>query len=400
MASEQPPEAGDAQLLRPANNPGISVDFIRRLIREIERESSRIRTELGDAAPGTQAAQPPGGRRELPALPARLADLEAQVDDPPAERAPAPAAPSEGQEDRDEREQFQTQAERSLRRVQRYVESSSPFIVFCILVLAQRSWLGIVSFAWLLMLCMRSNDIVRSQAAQKENVRVGYLAMWAAFTLSHLVCMSIVFGPSSFLPRLALIPPRTIPSFTEALFAVCVADAVSRLFSILAKGLVVQFKLHLEEPRRRSMLFTAIEALSGLYRGLIPVPVWLVYLSDDSFPDVFSASICGLYIAYKISHSVDRVRLCWSACRAYMSHELPFGRTATAEEIAEDPNCAICHDAMRGAVILACGHTFCQGCVEAWFERERSCPLCRAFVRAAGLGRHADGSTPLLPVVF
>jgi len=83
---------------------------------------------------------------------------------------------------------------------------------------------------------------------------------------------------------------------------------------------------------------------------------------------------------------------------------------STAEEVAKEHFCAICreemcawqqHDASReGPVqveerlsskrraikltresfrpkILSCGHTLHLGCLKGWFERQRTCPICR-----------------------
>jgi len=36
-------------------------------------------------------------------------------------------------------------------------------------------------------------------------------------------------------------------------------------------------------------------------------------------------------------------------------------------------------------------HIFCEGCLAAWFDRERTCPLCRALVSEDPQWR--DGST-------
>ena len=42
--------------------------------------------------------------------------------------------------------------------------------------------------------------------------------------------------------------------------------------------------------------------------------------------------------------------------------------------------CPICHDSLQDATMLHCKHIFCEECVATWFDRERTCPMCRAQV--------------------
>ena len=59
-------------------------------------------------------------------------------------------------------------------------------------------------------------------------------------------------------------------------------------------------------------------------------------------------------------------------------------------------------DAYRDPVKLSCGHIFCADCCGEWFERERTCPMCRASVGPASkrFKSAADGRTSLLPIIF
>ena len=40
-------------------------------------------------------------------------------------------------------------------------------------------------------------------------------------------------------------------------------------------------------------------------------------------------------------------------------------------------SCSLCDDNFK-EILLPCGHTFCRACVVRWFERQRTCPECRA----------------------
>lgn len=60
--------------------------------------------------------------------------------------------------------------------------------------------------------------------------------------------------------------------------------------------------------------------------------------------------------------------------------------------------CPICHDEYADPVLLQCRHIFCEACVALWFDREQTCPLCRAKVVDDPAWR--DGSTTLFAQLF
>jgi len=42
--------------------------------------------------------------------------------------------------------------------------------------------------------------------------------------------------------------------------------------------------------------------------------------------------------------------------------------------------CAVCMATVRAPVKLACGHRYCEVCIESWLRHSRTCPLCRQVV--------------------
>ena len=49
---------------------------------------------------------------------------------------------------------------------------------------------------------------------------------------------------------------------------------------------------------------------------------------------------------------------------------------------------------------LSCSHIFCDACISEWFERQNSCPMCRAQIRPPGMQAYGDGTTCILPYIF
>ena len=62
--------------------------------------------------------------------------------------------------------------------------------------------------------------------------------------------------------------------------------------------------------------------------------------------------------------------------------------------------CAICQEKYVQPIKLRCKHVFCEECVSEWFERERTCPLCRAVIKPAGLQNYGDGGTVMFAQIF
>nr|XP_029729697.1 E3 ubiquitin-protein ligase RNFT1-like [Aedes albopictus] len=63
--------------------------------------------------------------------------------------------------------------------------------------------------------------------------------------------------------------------------------------------------------------------------------------------------------------------------RLFMS----YGTIPSKEQLqACGGQCPICHDNFNSPVLLECNHIFCELCVGTWFDREQTCPLCRAKI--------------------
>ena len=48
--------------------------------------------------------------------------------------------------------------------------------------------------------------------------------------------------------------------------------------------------------------------------------------------------------------------------------------------LEDELTCVICCSIFKEPIVTPCGHAFCKGCVQEWFFRDRSCPVCRKYV--------------------
>lgn len=48
------------------------------------------------------------------------------------------------------------------------------------------------------------------------------------------------------------------------------------------------------------------------------------------------------------------------------------------DEIDEELRCHICNDPFQYPVnCIRCGQTYCQNCIDRWYQQQTSCPFCR-----------------------
>ncbi|KAJ1485370.1 hypothetical protein T484DRAFT_2433120 [Baffinella frigidus] len=180
------------------------------------------------------------------------------------------------------------------------------------------------------------------------------------------------------------------------------------------KAVTLLFVARALPHRRVTQMMSCAEALSSLYRDLLPIPLWYAYLADWPSGNLLPGLVRGCYLTFKLIAVLNRIGHLRSSLASLASHSSPYGsyvgiaemeeegrRLASGGEAGEEVACTICHDGFARPVRLSCGHTFCEDCVAEWLQREQTCPLCRAVVRTP-THHHAagDGTTSLLPVVF
>ncbi|XP_063310277.1 E3 ubiquitin-protein ligase RNFT2 isoform X3 [Pelobates fuscus] len=141
--------------------------------------------------------------------------------------------------------------------------------------------------------------------------------------------------------------------------------------------------------------YLLIEELSQLVRSLVPIQLWYKYImGDDPSSTYFLGGI--LIILYSLCKSFDicgRIGGLRKALRILCHPQQKYGVRATSQQCSEAGDiCAICQADFKDPLILICQHVFCEECLCLWFDRERTCPLCRS-VAVETLRLWKDGST-------
>ncbi|XP_008009423.1 E3 ubiquitin-protein ligase RNFT1 isoform X3 [Chlorocebus sabaeus] len=70
-----------------------------------------------------------------------------------------------------------------------------------------------------------------------------------------------------------------------------------------------------------------------------------------------------------------------------------YGVAASKRQCSDvDDICSICQAEFQKPVLLICQHVFCEECITLWFNREKTCPLCRTVI-SDHINKWKDGAT-------
>ncbi|XP_065881466.1 uncharacterized protein [Euphorbia lathyris] len=285
----------------------------------------------------------------------------------------------------------------------RWVEQILPFSLLLLLVFIRQHIQGFCLALWVGAVLFKSNDILRKQTSLKGQRKNSILVAMTMVFILHVVSIYWWYRSDDLLHPLILFPPATIPHFWQAIFIIVVNDAMVRQVAMASKCILLMYYKNSRgcNYRKQGQILTIIEYFMLLYRALLPAPVWYRFFLNKEYGNFFSSLITGLYLTFKLTSVLGKVQLFFTAFRALSHKEMHYGSYATSEQVnAIGDMCAICQEKMHTPILLRCKHIFCEDCVSEWFERERTCPLCRALVKPADIRTYSDGSTSLFFQLF
>nr|XP_029729686.1 flocculation protein FLO11 [Aedes albopictus] len=242
---------------------------------------------------------------------------------------------------------------------------------------------GIIHFLALLMTFSHANWVVRQEISKQGQKRIMVL-------LRELIFIGIALGRRWICPRTEEHLPQ------HPVHAGLVRTADSKNPSILRVHVRsgAQASHHHRQDRhhsdaternrvqksRKNYLMT--ESLSQLYRAAAPIQPWLIFLfeSYSGSEKIVGVILSAVYMVAKSSDLLDRIKFCKRSVIKLLQ-KTSYGTIPSKEQLqACGGQCPICHDNFNSPVLLECNHIFCELCVGTWFDREQTCPLCRAKI--------------------
>ena len=133
------------------------------------------------------------------------------------------------------------------------------------------------------------------------------------------------------------------------------------------------------------------------YRTFVPIPVWFRYLiSYGEFGNVTRWSLgillALLYLILKLLDSFGHLRTFRRVLWIFVTRP-SYGVPASKRQCSDVADiCSICQAEFQKPILLICQHIFCEECITLWFNREKTCPLCRTVI-SDHINKWKDGAT-------
>uniref|UniRef100_A0A8C9G7A5 E3 ubiquitin-protein ligase RNFT1 n=1 Tax=Pavo cristatus TaxID=9049 RepID=A0A8C9G7A5_PAVCR len=223
-------------------------------------------------------------------------------------------------------------------------------------------------------------------------------------TGSSLLLYYTFHSQSLYYSLIFLNPTVDFKNFWEVLWIVGVTDFILKFlfmgfkcFILLVPSFVMSFK-------SKGYWYMLLEELCQYYRMFVPIPVWFRYLIGYGEPDSVLGRTLGTllglsYLILKLLSFFGQWRNFRQVLRIFCTRP-HYGVTASKRQCSEsDDICSICHAEFQKPILLVCQHTFCEECISLWFNREKTCPLCRTVI-SDHVNKWKDGATSMRLQIF
>ncbi|XP_078404350.1 E3 ubiquitin-protein ligase RNFT1 isoform X1 [Cetorhinus maximus] len=296
-------------------------------------------------------------------------------------RAEGPAGESSELDDREP-----TSSISELRYIFLWLQKSLPYILILCAKLVFQHALGIAVGVGLCITFLYANKIIINQVFLQERrskLQCGWLV---AFLTASTLLLYDTFRSQSLFYSLIFLHPNVDPvEFWDVLWIVGTADFILKFLCMGFKCLILLVPSPLMSFKSRGQWYMVIEEVSQFHRSLVPLPVWSWYLLGNKESDGFTIWTLGIllglfYLILKLLGIYGR----WSNFRRALKsliHKQHYGTAASKLQCSDAGDiCPICQTEFREPILLVCQHIFCEECISLWFNREKTCPLCRTVI--------------------
>ncbi|XP_008009422.1 E3 ubiquitin-protein ligase RNFT1 isoform X2 [Chlorocebus sabaeus] len=250
----------------------------------------------------------------------------------------------------------------------------------------------------LLTTFMYANKSIVNQVFLRERSSKIQCAWLLVFLAGSSVLLYYTFHSQSLYYSLIFLNPTLDHlSFWEVLWIVGITDFILKFFFMGLKCLILLVPSFIMPFKSKGYWYMLLEELCQYYRTFVPIPVWFRYLiSYGEFANVTRWSLgillALLYLILKLLEFFGHLRTFRQVLRIFFTQP-SYGVAASKRQCSDvDDICSICQAEFQKPVLLICQHVFCEECITLWFNREKTCPLCRTVI-SDHINKWKDGAT-------
>ncbi|XP_072026631.1 E3 ubiquitin-protein ligase RNFT2-like [Amphiura filiformis] len=287
-----------------------------------------------------------------------------------------------------------------IRAVRPLLERVLPFVLILLVKILYDHRLGVVVLIGLIGTFIHHNSSLKRQVMLRDKRQIhSLLIMLVLLPFNIFFCYYVFLEQELYKSLIFLKPNFENYDLWTLLWVTGITDTVIKFMTIAAKCAVAILPRSCLSFKRRGKHYMMIEQVSQLYRLLTPVPVWIAYLSDYTDSHwIVSYLLTFVYILAKANAVYVMGQEVRTAVRTVF-HDVHYGNSPAEEDMKNAGDaCPICQDVFKEPIQLHCKHIFCEECVAMWFDRERTCPMCRAKIVESPKWR--DGGTTTYVQLF
>lgn len=285
-----------------------------------------------------------------------------------------------------------------LRYLLRWLQKSLPFIVILCAKQVIQHALGLAVGVGLFTTFLYVNKSLQTQVFLQDRRSKGQCIWLLLFLTSSTLLLYYTFLTETLYYCVIFLSPSVESlGLWEVLWAVGVTNFTLKFLFMGFKCLILLLPSALVTFRSQGRWLMLTEELGQVHQAMAPIPLWVRYLLMYQEVDGASGLTLGvllalIYFILKILGLYGLLGSFQKTLRTFL-HGEHTGAAATRSQCSEAGDiCPICQGEYREPRSLVCQHIFCDECIALWFNREKTCPLCRTAITDK-IHKWRDGAT-------